>query len=66
MKAVIPLSMKSAWARRMTLSIVLFSIVLSTAVLLAVERVRDDARTSFMQSIEVAPLVSTAVPHVIG
>ena len=57
MQAVILLSMKSAWARRMTLSIVLFSIVLSTAVLLAVERVRDDARTSFMQSISGVDLI---------
>lgn len=57
MITMIRLSMKSAWARRLTLSIVLFSIVLSTLVLLAVERVRADARTSFMQSISGVDLI---------
>jgi putative ABC transport system permease protein len=49
--------MKSAWSRRLTLSIVLFSIVLSTFVLLAVERVRADARVSFMKSISGVDLI---------
>lgn len=60
MKAIMKLALKSAWARRMTLAIVLFSIVLSTAVLLAVERVRTDARASFTQSVSGVDLVAGA------
>ncbi|RCS58129.1 ABC transporter permease [Parvibium lacunae] len=57
MKAIIKLAVNSAWARRQTLIIVLFSIALSTAVLLAVERVRTDARASFTQSVSGVDLV---------
>lgn len=57
MKAIMKLALKSAWARRLTLAIVLFSIVLSTTVLLAVERVRTDARASFTQSVSGVDLV---------
>ncbi|MBM3366598.1 MAG: ABC transporter permease, partial [Betaproteobacteria bacterium] len=57
MKAIMKLALVSAWARRLTLAIVLFSIVLSTTVLLAVERVRTDARASFTQSVSGVDLV---------
>lgn len=57
MKAILVLACKSAWARRLTLAVVLLSIVLSTAVLLAVERIRSDARASFTQSVSGVDLV---------
>jgi putative ABC transport system permease protein len=57
MKAVLLLALKSAWARRLTLAITLVAIALSSALLLAVERVRHDARQSFAQSISGVDLV---------
>lgn len=57
MRAVLLLALKSAWARRLTLGITLAAIALATALLLAVERVRHDARTSFAQSIAGVDLV---------
>ncbi|WP_131110415.1 ABC transporter permease [Sulfuricystis thermophila] len=57
MKAIVRLALQSAWARKLTLAIALFAIALSSAVLLAVERVRLDARASFAQSISGVDLV---------
>ncbi|GAB1394339.1 ABC transporter permease [Rhodocyclaceae bacterium] len=57
MKAILLLALKSAWARRLTLGIALIAIALATALLLAVERVRHDARQSFTQSIAGVDLV---------
>lgn len=57
MKAVLRLALQSAWARRLTLGITLVAIALATALLLAVERVRTDARHSFTQSIAGVDLV---------
>jgi putative ABC transport system permease protein len=57
MKAVLTLALKSAWARRLTLGITLFAIALAAALLLAVERVRHDARANFAQSISGVDLV---------
>ncbi|MCX8086771.1 MAG: ABC transporter permease [Rhodocyclaceae bacterium] len=57
MKAILWLALKSAWARRLTLSIALVAIALASALLLAVERVRSDARESFAQSISGVDLV---------
>lgn len=57
MKAVLLLALKSAWARRLTLGITLAAIALSSALLLAVERVRHDARQSFTQSVSGVDLV---------
>lgn len=57
MKAVLLLALKSAWARRLTLSITLCAIALSSALLLSVERVRHDARESFTQSVSGVDLV---------
>jgi putative ABC transport system permease protein len=57
MKAVLTLALKSAWARRLTLGITLVAIALAAALLLAVERVRHDARANFAQSISGVDLV---------
>lgn len=57
MKAVLILALKSAWARRLTLGITLCAIALASALLLAVERVRQDARQSFTQSASGVDLV---------
>lgn len=57
MKAILILTLKSAWARRLTLGIVLVAIAISAALLLAVERVRHDARQSFTQSVSGVDLV---------
>lgn len=57
MKAILLLALNSAWARRLTLGITLVAIALSAALLLAVERVRHDARQSFTQSISGVDLV---------
>jgi len=57
MKAVLRLALKSAWARRLTLGITLVAIALASALLLAVERVRHDARANFTQSVSGVDLV---------
>jgi putative ABC transport system permease protein len=57
MRAVLLLALKSAWARRLTLGITLCAIALSSALLLAVERVRGDARQSFTQAVSGVDLV---------
>ena len=57
MRAVLNLALKSAWARRLTLGITLVAIALASALLLAVERVRHDARANFAQSISGVDLV---------
>lgn len=57
MKAILLLAFKSAWARRLTLGITLVAIALASALLLAVERVRVDARASFTQSVSGVDLV---------
>lgn len=56
-RALLGLAFKSAWARRLTLAIMLVAIALASALLLAVERVRHDARASFSQSIAGVDLV---------
>ena len=57
MRAVLLLAMKSAWARRLTLGIAVVAIALAAALLVAVERVRHDARQSFTQAISGVDLV---------
>jgi putative ABC transport system permease protein len=57
MTAMLRLALKSAWARRWTLGITLVAIAMASALLLAVERVRQDARHSFSQSISGVDLV---------
>ena len=48
---------QSAWNRRNTLILVIFSITLSTTLLLGIERVRTQARESFAQAISGTDLV---------
>ncbi len=57
MRAVLRLAALSAWSRRLTLGLTLVSIVLATTLLLAVERVRVDARQSFTLSVSGVDLV---------
>ena len=57
MTPILKLAARSAWARRLTLGVTLFSIALSTAMLLSVERIRLDARQSFTQSVTGVDLV---------
>lgn len=57
MKAVLLLALKSAWARRLTLGIMLVAIALATALLLAVERLRADARHGFIHAASGVDLV---------
>ena len=66
MKALLALAARSAWNRRGTLSLVLLAVALSTLLLLTLERLRSDARTSFSQSVSGTDLIvgarSGAVP----
>ena len=57
MMAMLKLASRSAWARRLTLGVTLFSIAISTAMLLSVERIRLNARQSFTQSVTGVDLV---------
>ena len=57
MKAILRLAMLSACSRRLTLGLTLLAIVLATTLLLAVERIRVDARQSFAQSVSGVDLV---------
>lgn len=57
MRHLLPLALKSAWNRRYTLALTLVAIALSVALLLAVDRVRQDARTSFGQSVSGTDLI---------
>lgn len=57
MKAVLRLAMLSAWSRRLTLGLSLVAIALAVTLLLAVERIRVDARQSFTQSVSGVDLV---------
>ncbi len=57
MNAWLGLALKSAWHRRMTLSLVVFSITLSSLLLLSIERVRVDVRSSFAQAVSGTDLV---------
>lgn len=57
MTAILGLACRSAWSRRLTLGVTLIAIALSAALLLAVERVRHDARESFMQSVSGVDLI---------
>ena len=57
MNATLMLALKSAWARRLTLGITVCAIAVASALLLAVERVRGDARQSFAQSVSGVDLI---------
>ncbi len=57
MKALLPIAARSAWNRRGTLALVMLSIALATALLLGLERLRTDIRSSFAQSVSGTDLV---------
>jgi putative ABC transport system permease protein len=57
MKGLLGLAARSAWNRRGTLALVVASIALATLLLLAVDRIRTDARESFSQSVSGTDLV---------
>ena len=51
------LAFMSAWARRLTLSITVMAVAVSTCLLLLMERVRQDTKDSFMQAVSGVDLV---------
>lgn len=57
MRALLHLAARSAWNRRGTLSLVLLSIALATALLLSLEGLRRDIRASFAQAVSGTDLV---------
>ena len=57
MKALLGLAMRSAWNRRATLSLIVLSIALATLLLLSFERMRNDIRESFSQSVSGTDLI---------
>jgi len=57
MKPLIGLAAASAWNRRGTLALVMLSIALATALLLTLERLRTDIRSSFSQAVSGTDLV---------
>jgi putative ABC transport system permease protein len=57
MKALLHLAAHSAWNRRTTLALVVFSIALATFLLLSLERMRQDVRESFSQSVSGTDLI---------
>src|SRR5438270_556495 len=57
MTALLSLAARSAWNRRQTLALVVLSIALATLLLQTVDRVRNDVRESFSQSVSGTDLV---------
>jgi len=57
MKALLAIAARSAWNRRGTLALVMLSIALATALLLSLERLRSDIRSSFAQSVSGTDLI---------
>lgn len=57
MKYLLTLAARSAWNRKLTLGLTLMSIAMSVALLIGVERVRQDAQESFAQSVSGTDLV---------
>ena len=57
MKALLHVALRSAWNRRGTLALVVLSIALATALLLSLERLRTDIRSSFSLAVSGTDLV---------
>lgn len=57
MKALFTLAARSAWNRRFVLGLIVLSIALSTFLLLGIERVRQDVRRNFSQSVSGTDLI---------
>ena len=60
MKTLLGLALRSAWNRRLTLGLTLAAVALSSLLLLGVERIRADLRTSFAMSVSGVDLVAGA------
>ena len=56
-KFLLTLAWASAWSRRGTLALVVFSIALSTTLLLGMERIRTQVRENFVQAVSGTDLV---------
>jgi len=56
-KALLHIAIRSAWNRRGTLALVMLSIALATALLLGLERLRTDIRSSFSLAVSGTDLV---------
>ncbi len=54
---LIPLAIRSAWNRRFSLGLTVLAIALSVTLLLGIERLRQDAREGFAQSVSGTDLV---------
>ncbi len=57
MTFLLRLAAKSAWNRRVTLGLMLLAIALSTTLLVGIERLRGDVRSSFTQSVSGTDLI---------
>lgn len=57
MKTLLVLALRSAWNRRLTLSFTIAAIALAVTLLLGIERLRQEARESFSQSVSGVDLV---------
>ena len=57
MRALLHIALRSAWNRRGTLALVMVSIALATALLLGLERLRTDIRSSFSSAVSGTDLV---------
>ena len=57
MKALLGLAARSAWNRRTTLALIVFSIALATLLLLTFERMRSQIHESFSQSVSGTDLI---------
>lgn len=57
MKTLLSIAARSAWNRRLTLSLVALCIALATGLLLTLERLRADVRASFSQSVSGTDLI---------
>jgi len=55
--ALLQIAARSAWNRRGTLALVVLSIALATALLLGLERLRSDIRSSFSQAVSGTDLI---------
>jgi len=57
MRALLHIASRSAWNRRGTLALVMLSIALATALLLGLERLRTDIRSSFSSAVSGTDLI---------
>jgi putative ABC transport system permease protein len=57
MKALLALALSSLWNRRFTVALTVLSIAISTALLLGVERLRQEARSGFLRTVSGTDLI---------